>query len=300
MLKLVLHATSYAWSFLPAGSGTFTDSGTTSCRFSGAAIDTSPPTTPTGLQVVATPTEADLSWAAASDNVGVAAYRILRDGALVATIPAADLHYRDTASLVAGRTYGYAVAAADAAGNVSATSPAVQVMIPSSSGNIFSDGFESGSFSAWNGGSAVNMTVQAVTAHTGRAAEAIVGSLAYSATRTLASSYSTVYVRTYFRLHSKSTNVGIARIRTASGIDIVHLYVDNATGQLGLRNDVSGVSLLSGHLVTVDAWHWIETKVVINGTSSTIQVLMDGADQTGLEFDDDEPRHLECRAGHDR
>jgi len=148
---------------------------------------------------------------------------------------------------------------------------------------LFSDGFETGGFSAWNGGSAVNMTVETATAHTGHAAEASVGNLAYSATKTLPSTYSTVYVRTYFRLHSRSTNVGIDRVRTASGIDILHLYVDNATGQLGLRNDVSGVSILSGHLVTVDAWHSIETKVVISGPSSTIQVWLDGVDQTGLD-----------------
>jgi len=150
--------------------------------------------------------------------------------------------------------------------------------------DIFSDGFESGTFSAWNGGSANNTIVETTTLHSGGdAAEANVSNLAYSATRTLPSTYPVVYVRTYFRLHSKSTNVGIYRVRTAGAIDILHLYVDNATGQLGLRNDVTGVAMLSGHVVTVDTWHSIETKVIINGTSSTIQVWLDGTDQTALD-----------------
>jgi hypothetical protein len=150
--------------------------------------------------------------------------------------------------------------------------------------DIFSDGFESGGFNAWNGSSATNASVQATTVHSGgSAAEANVVNLAYSATRTLPSTYSTVYVRSYFRLHSKSTNAGIYRVRTASGIDILHLYVDNATGQLGLRNDVTGVTALSGRTVSADSWHAIETKVVINGTSSVIQVWLDGIDQTALD-----------------
>ena len=438
VLKLDLHASSYGWTFLPAGTGTFTDSGSTSCRYN-APIDSTPPTSPGGLQVIASQTAADLSWTAATDNVGVAAYRISRNATPLMTIPTANLAYTDTA-VVTGQTYTYTVAAVDAAGNVSATSASVTVTIPAGSGSlagivansssgapisgatvsdsagsvvtdssghysqtvpaatymvtatasgfgpvsasvtvasggsatqnfalspggcitgfvidsngiaplsgatvswlggttktdaagnytlaglsdgsysvtatqpgftpqtrpvvtvaggncptagfslnpdIFSDGFESGTFSAWNGGSANNTIVEATTLHSGGdAAEANVSNLAYSATRTLPSTYPVVYVRTYFRLHSKSTNVGIYRVRTAGAIDILHLYVDNATGQLGLRNDVTGVAMLSGHVVTVDTWHSIETKVIINGTSSTIQVWLYGTDQTALD-----------------
>ena len=150
--------------------------------------------------------------------------------------------------------------------------------------NIFSDGFESGTFNAWNGSSAINTGVETTTVHSGSyAAESNVINLAYGAIRTLPSTYSTVYVRTYFRLHSKSANVGIYRVRTASGIDILHLYVDNVTGQLGMRNDINGVATLSGHAVSADSWHSIETKLVVNGTSSAVQVWLDGIDQTALD-----------------
>ena len=58
-----------------------------------------------------------LSWGAASDDVGVARYRVYRNGRLVraATVRS----YTDRA-VSRGRTYRYAVRAVDAAGNVGA------------------------------------------------------------------------------------------------------------------------------------------------------------------------------------
>jgi chitodextrinase len=82
--------------------------------------DTTPPTAPTGLS--ATPvssTEIQLSWSAATDNVGVTAYRVFRNSNLIATV--ATTTYQDT-GLASATTYMYAVAAVDAAGNVSALS----------------------------------------------------------------------------------------------------------------------------------------------------------------------------------
>lgn len=438
VLKLTLHATSYDWTFLPAAGGTFTDSGSTNCRFSQGPIDASPPTSPAGLQVTAAPTEADLSWSAATDNVGVAGYQIIRNGTPLVTIPGANQVFTDPA-VSAGQTYTYAIAAVDAAGNVSTTSAPVTATIPlapgslvgmvtdSSSGvpiagavvsdsagsaisdssghysqslapatyvvsaaatgfaaasatvtvtagntmtqnfalvpggcitgrvidasgsaplsgataswlggsattnaagiyslaglsdgaynlvvsmpgftpqtravavsggncpnadftlspDVFSETFESGGFTAWNGASATNMSVQATTVHSGSAGvEANVNNLAYGAVKTLPSTYTTVYLRAYFRFHSKSTNVGIYRLRTASGVDILHLYVDNVTGRLGLRNDITGVTALSATVVGADTWHSIETKVVISSTSSVVQVWLDQADQAALD-----------------
>src|SRR5581483_606726 len=70
------------------------------------------------------PTRVDLSWAASTDDVGVTAYRIYRNGVAIATVGATA--YTDTA--VARRTtYRYAVSALDAAGNESPPSSAVAV-----------------------------------------------------------------------------------------------------------------------------------------------------------------------------
>jgi hypothetical protein len=69
-----------------------------------------------------------LSWTASTDNVGVAGYRIYRNGSLVATSQATS--YLDS-GLSPQTTYTYAVSAYDAAGNVSALSAPVSATTPS-------------------------------------------------------------------------------------------------------------------------------------------------------------------------
>ncbi len=65
-----------------------------------------------------------LSWTASTDNVGVAGYRVYRDGALAGTVSAA--LFSDS-GLAASTSYSYAVAAFDAAGNASPQSAAAEV-----------------------------------------------------------------------------------------------------------------------------------------------------------------------------
>ena len=84
--------------------------------------DTSAPTVPTGLTANAvSTTQIDLAWNASTDNVGVAGYRITRNGTAIGTTAATT--YSNT-GLSAGTTYTYTVAANDAAGNFSAESSA--------------------------------------------------------------------------------------------------------------------------------------------------------------------------------
>jgi hypothetical protein len=87
-----------------------------------SAADTSPPSTPKNLRVTAaSPSEVDLAWNASTDNVGVTAYLVLRDGARLATVKAPKTTYNDT-SVHADTTYAYRVRARDAAGNLSKVS----------------------------------------------------------------------------------------------------------------------------------------------------------------------------------
>jgi Domain of unknown function (DUF4434)/F5/8 type C domain/Domain of unknown function (DUF5109) len=86
------------------------------------SVDSTPPTTPTGL--TATDVDAlstDLSWTASTDNVGVAGYQIYRNGLLVKTIYGSATSYTDS-QLDPSTSYTYQVAAFDAAGNVSGES----------------------------------------------------------------------------------------------------------------------------------------------------------------------------------
>src|SRR5437667_9825402 len=92
------------------------------------SVDTTPPSTPTGLTgAAAGSTGASLSWSASTDNVGVTAYILLRNSFQVAT--PATTSFVDT-GLSAATTYSYTVAARDAAGNSSPNSTSVSVTTP--------------------------------------------------------------------------------------------------------------------------------------------------------------------------
>jgi chitodextrinase len=97
--------------------------------------DTTDPSVPSGVSATAaTYSQVTLTWTAATDNVGVTGYRIFRcqgtgctPTALVATTGTTS--YADT-ELLANTRYGYAVAAVDASGNVSALSTAASAVTP--------------------------------------------------------------------------------------------------------------------------------------------------------------------------
>jgi chitodextrinase len=63
----------------------------------------------------------NVAWTAATDNVGVAAYDIFRDGGATPIATVTGTSFSDT-GLVAGSTHSYTVLAFDAAGNQSAQS----------------------------------------------------------------------------------------------------------------------------------------------------------------------------------
>src|SRR6266513_1924249 len=88
-----------------------------------AATDTTAPSVPGGLTAAAvSPSQIKLSWSASTDNVGVAGYKVFRDGMQIATTSA--LAYGNT-GLSPATVYSFAVAAFNAAGNSSALSAAV-------------------------------------------------------------------------------------------------------------------------------------------------------------------------------
>ncbi len=87
-----------------------------------AAPDTTAPTVPSGLSAtVTTVPSVQLIWTPSTDNVRVTGYRVLRNGALVATV--ATTVWVDP-SVTASTTYTYSVLAMDAAGNTSAAAVA--------------------------------------------------------------------------------------------------------------------------------------------------------------------------------
>ncbi len=97
---------------------------------SGSALaDTAAPTVPTGVTAAASgTTQADVRWKAATDAVGVTAYRIYRNGTLAATVGTATAAV--VTGLVPGATYSFTVAACDGVGNCSARSAPATLAMP--------------------------------------------------------------------------------------------------------------------------------------------------------------------------
>jgi Raf kinase inhibitor-like YbhB/YbcL family protein len=87
--------------------------------------DTEPPTVPGNLRATNVgATSVTLAWDASTDNIGVAGYRVFRNGVQFADVP--DLTATDT-GLTSDTTYNYTVLAYDANNNPSAQSTAVPV-----------------------------------------------------------------------------------------------------------------------------------------------------------------------------
>ncbi|WP_224365579.1 glycosyl hydrolase family 18 protein [Hyalangium versicolor] len=149
--------------FCGAQSGTVSEP--LNCTFNGQVCgSTSPtdmqsPSTVTGLTLVSrTTTSLDLSWAAATDNVGVTGYEVFLAGSStpVATPTGTDV---SIGGLVVGTNYTFTVKARDAAGNRSATSASLTASTEANS-NFFRV------TSTWTGGYCAEMRVPNITGTT--------------------------------------------------------------------------------------------------------------------------------------
>src|SRR5206468_1051928 len=105
--------------------GTTDDSGSVTPPPPPPPSDTTVPGAPGLLTgTAASTTQVTLTWGAATDNVGVAGYRVYRGGAQVGTT--AGTSYSDT-GLTAATPYSYTVRAYDPAGNLGPASNSVTV-----------------------------------------------------------------------------------------------------------------------------------------------------------------------------
>jgi hypothetical protein len=100
-----------------------------------APPDTTPPSAPTGLAATTAVGRANLSWNAATDNVGVHHYNVHRSTTANFTPTTANRIAQPTTnsyvdSGLAGGTYYYRVTAEDAAGNVGGSSNEVTAVVP--------------------------------------------------------------------------------------------------------------------------------------------------------------------------
>jgi hypothetical protein len=147
---------------------------------------------------------------------------------------------------------------------------------------IFSDGFESGNLAAWT--SSRGIAVQSAVVENGAfAARADATNGVTYAKKSLGSSYTDVTYRLGFRLESAPTTgtPTIMRFRTAADTAVAGLYLTTAR-KLGLRNDVAATSKSSTTTLNVGQWYTLEMHAIVNGTSSTLDVKVNGTRLTDL------------------
>jgi hypothetical protein len=141
--------------------------------------------------------------------------------------------------------------------------------------NLFSDGFESGNLSKWTAVS--DLTLQNGGAHGGSwaAVAQSTGPTVSDAVKSLSSTYSELYARTWFKVMSQSTTVNLLRLQSSTGANVLTLFV-SSSGDLMLRNDVGATNLWSPTTVTKGAWHQVQVRAKVSGSSSLTQVWFDG------------------------
>ncbi len=112
-------------------SSTSSSQNSSAASSSSASIDTQAPSTPASIhKISASAFKVDIGWTAASDNIGIASYKVYRDNLLIATLTGSSLTYSDP-STQAIKTYLYGIEALDAAGNKSPSQKTILVSTPS-------------------------------------------------------------------------------------------------------------------------------------------------------------------------
>jgi endoglucanase len=241
-------------------------------HFSGEAMseDTTPPSVPGGLQAATSGSRVDLTWESSVDNVAVQGYEVLRDGLPIASV--SSTAYTDPA-VAPGTSYSYSVRAFDAANNMSDSCGAATVTVPET-GLLFSDGFESGSLSAWT--TMTRMTIRDGGGHSGSFA-AVAQSTGASGSFSMTAfpeARSEVYVQAWFKVEARSSLMNLLRLQSAGGANIVTVFVSKG-GDLMVRNDVRATNLWSPARVGKDVWHQIQLRARV-GTPGLLEVWYDG------------------------
>jgi hypothetical protein len=152
---------------------------------------------------------------------------------------------------------------------------AVTTVAPAAASTVFADGFESGDLSGWTAN--VGLMAQQDDVFAGAWAARAQGdaSPAY-AYEQLPSPSPSLTAETWFNVIGRSTRVGLLRLETATGSNLVTLSL-NMAGELAERNDVSGVTTTTSVTPANGVWHHLVVQTLIDGTASHVDVVLDDA-----------------------
>jgi chitodextrinase len=139
---------------------------------------------------------------------------------------------------------------------------------------VFSDTFESGNLSHWSVAYGM-VDQQQVTDDGSWAARATSSGTPAYAYKNLGTTLSELYYDGDFQAISQgSANVSIVRFRTATN-DLIFSIFRNGNGKLSYYNSLTGSSY-TGPRVSIGSWHGLEVHALINGSSSLVEVWLDG------------------------
>ena len=193
----------------------------------------------------------------------------------------------DVSGLTPGTQYEEQIGGrGDNVSTISWTSSTVKFTTAAATNTVFSDGFESGDFASWSqvqtagDGTAV---VQSAVVKTGAAAaqlseSATAGSKAYIR-KTLPSAQQELTVSGAFRIATAPAsggNVPFFRLLDPASARVVSIYRQNGSaGTIGLG--FGGTNVTTTGKLALGTWATVELHVITAGTSSTIEVKLNGA-----------------------
>jgi acid phosphatase type 7 len=155
--------------------------------------------------------------------------------------------------------------------------------VPPPGSVLFADGFESGNLQAWTAGSGLVVQQQLVSEGVWAARGTMTGGAAW-VYKTLATPTSelTLSLRVQLLAISAPSSVNFLKVRTASGSALAEVYF-TPSGRLGLRNNVTGVATDSTVTVATGVWRTVALRIVVAGSSSRLEVRLDGVPVAGLQ-----------------
>ncbi|MEM7263247.1 MAG: LamG-like jellyroll fold domain-containing protein, partial [Planctomycetota bacterium] len=251
------------------------------------SIDTEPPTVPGGFVAsVVSAVRVDLSWTDSTDNVGVASYRLRRDGVEIALVPDTQLSYVDQ-GLTPDTTYSYDVTAVDAEGNESGAASDAATTLGTSADLWVAFGFEEAggidvfdSSGSLNDGILENGAVRSLNGYSGSALETN-GSAGNVDLGNLDIPSGQLTIMCWINADDFGTDDARIVSKSTSQSSNDHLWMLSTIGGPSLRfrlktDDGAATTTLIGSGGTLTAGTWVHATATYDG--STMRLYQDGVE----------------------
>jgi chitodextrinase len=253
-------ATSYSYTV-----NAYDAAGNTSAQSSAATAatpDVTPPTVPAGVTAtVASAAEVDLNWNMATDNVGVNAYLVYRNGTLLKTLSGSTTSYPDM-TVAAISDYTYTIVATDGAENQSGHSTAVEVTTPLPPPDTTPPSIPAGLTAVAIGGREIDVSWNTATDDTG-----VVGYNIYQNGQLLTTTPSTVT-----SYADKSVSDATSYVYTVAAFDAAANLSAQSTAAVATTPDITSPSIPSDVTATAAS----STEVDVSWSAATDNVGVAG------------------------